>query len=185
MHPKKIHYVSCKSLRWTPELSACVTTCFFTPRVTKTSGQTNVNIKLPYLALHVWDATWQHTSKRFIVFTYQLLRSFCGRVYTVRQISCWCVHFTLLDTKGERGRNTEWHTAERLPQVTTDALDLKATGRYGSYSELNGSYPAGRPTDYYVSILKIKVWLWSLIICRRLNEVQSSAGRLPLPFPAR
>lgn len=105
----------------------------------------------------------------------------------MRQISCWCVHFTLLDTKGEREGiqsdtpQNDFHKS----QITTDALDLKATGRYGSYSELNGSYSAGRPTDYYVSILKIKVWLWSLIICRRLNEVQSSAGRLPLPFPAR
>lgn len=142
----------------------------------------NVNIKLPYLALHVWDATWQHTSKRFIVFTYQLLRSFCGRVYTVRQISCWCVHLTLLDTKGEREGiqsdtpQNDFHKS----QITTDALDLKATG-----ATVNSDAPAGRPTDYYVSILKIKVWLWSLIICRRLNEVQSSAGRLPLPFPAR
>lgn len=85
-------------------------------------------------------------------------------------LHCW--------TLRERGEGIQSDTPQNdfhKSQITTDALDLKATGRYGSYSELNGSYPAGRPTDYYVSILKIKVWLWSLIICRRLNEVQSSA----------
>lgn len=79
----------------------------------------------------------------------------------VSTLHCW--------TLRERGEGIQSDTPQNdfhKSQITTDALDLKATGRYGSYSELNGSYPAGRPTDYYVSILKIKVWLWSLIICR-------------------